>query len=62
MEKLTMPQIIGKMAADQSVMEIELKATIQVYGDNIPADSLKTILENLQKRIKNNEELWQNRA
>ncbi len=62
MEKLSMPQIIGRMSATQTIVEIELSVALDVYGDNIPAYRIKDILENLQKRIKETEEAWEVRA
>lgn len=61
-QKLTMPEIVGQMSATQSILEIELKVALDVYGDNIPAYRIKEILENLQKRIKTSDEAWENRA
>ena len=60
--KLSMPEIIGKMAATQTVLEIELSTVLDVYGENIPADRIKVILEDLQRRIKESDEAWENRA
>lgn len=60
--KLTMPEIIGKMSATQTILEVELSVSLEVYGDNIPAHRIKDILENLQRRIKETEEAWENRA
>jgi hypothetical protein len=62
MRKLTMPEIIGKMSATQTILEVELSVALEVYGDNIPADAVKRILENLQTRIKDSNEAWENRA
>lgn len=62
MEKLSMPQIIGTLMGSQSIVEIELRVSIDVYGDNIPAVKVKEILESLQKRIKDSEEFWENRV
>jgi hypothetical protein len=62
MEKLSMPEIIGKMSATQTIVEIELSVALDVYGDNIPAQRIKDILENLQKRMKEADEAWENRA
>jgi hypothetical protein len=61
-QKLLMPEIIGKMSATQTIVEVELSVALQVYGDNIPAHRIKDILENLQRRIKETEEAWENRA
>jgi hypothetical protein len=60
--KLTMPEIIGKMSASQTIVEVELISALEVYGDKIPAHRVKDILENLQKRIAEAEEAWENRA
>ena len=62
MEKLSMAQIIGKMSASHTIVEIELIAALKVYGENIPANRIKDILESLQKRKKESEEAWENRA
>jgi hypothetical protein len=62
MEKLSMPQIIGILMGSQSIVEIELRVSIDIYGDNIPVSRVKEILESLQKRIKNSEEFWENRV
>ena len=62
MNKLSMPEIIGKMSATQTILEIELSTSLEVYGENIPAYRIKEILENLQKRIKEADEAWENRA
>jgi phenylalanyl-tRNA synthetase beta subunit len=62
MRKLTMPEIIGKMSATQTILEVELSTVLKVYGDNIPADAVKRILEDLQKRMKDSNEAWENRA
>jgi len=62
MEKLSMPQIVGRMSATQTIVEIELSVALDVYGDSIPAYRIKDILENLQKRIKETEEAWEVRA
>lgn len=62
MEKLSMAQIIGKMSASHTIVEIELIAALEVYGENIPANRIKDILESLQKRKKESEEAWENRA
>lgn len=59
---LSMAEIIGKMQASHTIMEIELKVALEVYGDNIPAHRIKEMLEDLQKRIKTSEEAWENRA
>ena len=61
-QKLLMPEIIGKMSATQTIVEVELSVALDVYGDNIPAHRIKDILENLQRRIKETEEAWENRA
>ena len=60
--KLDVYQIIGKMSATQTIVEVELRSALEVYGDNIPSHSIKNILENLQKRIKETEEAWENRV
>jgi hypothetical protein len=60
--KLTMPEIIGRMSAIQTIVEIELSVALEVYGDNIPAYRVKEILESLQKKMKETEEAWENRA
>ena len=62
MEKLTMPEIIGKLSAGNTIIEIELSVALEVYGDNIPAHRIQDILESLQRRIKQTEEAWENRA
>jgi hypothetical protein len=62
MEKLSMPEIIGKMSASQLIVEIELSVALEVYGDNIPAVRVKQMLEDLQKRMKEADEAWENRA
>lgn len=61
-KKLSMPEIVGRMSASNTIIEIELSVALEVYGDNIPAYRIKDILENLQKRIKESEEAWENRA
>lgn len=60
--KLSMPEIIGKMSATQTIIEVELSVVLEVYGNNIPAYRIKEILENLQKRMKETDEAWENRA
>jgi hypothetical protein len=60
--KLSMPEIIGRMSAIQTIVEIELSVALEVYGDNIPAYRVKEILESLQKKMKETEEAWENRA
>lgn len=60
--KLSMPQIIGLMSSNQTIVEIELRVALEVYGDSIPAYRIKEILEGLQNRIKKSEESWENRA
>lgn len=60
--KLSMPEIVGQMSATQTIIEIELSVALEVYGDNIPAYRIKDILENLQKRMKEADEAWENRA
>ena len=61
-EILSMAEIIGQMQASQTILEVELKVALEVYGDNIPAHRIKEMLEDLQKRIKTSEEAWENRA
>jgi len=60
--KLSMPEIVGQMSATQTIIEIELSVALEVYGDNIPSYRIKDILENLQKRMKEADEAWENRA
>jgi len=60
--KLDVYQIIGRMSATQTIVEVGLSVALEVYGDNIPAHRIKDILENLQKRMKETEEAWENRA
>lgn len=60
--KLTMPEIIGKMSATQTIVEVELSTMLEVYGDNIPSDRIKAVLERLKERIKETDEAWENRA
>jgi hypothetical protein len=62
MEKLSMAEIIGKMSATQTIVEIELSVALDIYGDNIPSHRIKEILEGLQKRKKEADEAWENRA
>lgn len=62
MEKLSMAEIIGRMSATQTIIEIELSVALDVYGENIPANRIKEILEALQKRMKQSNEAWENRA
>ena len=62
MEKLSMAEIIGRMSATQTIIEIELSVALDVYGENIPANRIKEILEDLQKRMKQSNEAWENRA
>ena len=62
MEKLSMPEIIGKMAATQTIVEVELSSILEVYGDNIPSDRIKAVLERLKERIKETDEAWESRA
>lgn len=60
--KLSMSEIIGQMSATQTIVEIELSVALDVYGENIPAHRIKDILESLQKRIKEADKAWENRA
>lgn len=63
MEKLSMPQIIGKMSATQGIIAMELRAVLRTHeGQAIPAYLIEDILENLQQRIKEDDQAWENRA
>lgn len=60
--KLDVYEIIGKMSATQTIIEVELSVALEMYGDNIPAHRIKDILEGLQRRINETEEAWENRV
>lgn len=62
MKKLSMPEVVGKMSANEIIVEIELSVALEVYGDSIPAYRIEQILEDLRRRIKESEEAWENRA
>jgi hypothetical protein len=61
-QKLLPAEIVGLLSANNTIVEIELSVALEVYGDNIPARRIKEILENLQRRMKQAEEAWENRA
>jgi hypothetical protein len=61
-KKFSFPEMVGKMSASQIIMEIELSVALEVYGDNIPAYRVKQMLEDLRKRMKEQEQEWENRA
>jgi|688.fasta_scaffold2547153_1 hypothetical protein len=60
--KLSLPEIVGKMQASNTIIEIELSVALEVYGDNIPAHRIKDILDSLRKRMETTEQAWENRA
>jgi len=60
--KLSLPEIVGKMQASNTIIEIELSVALIVYGDNIPAHRIKDILDSLRKRMETTEQAWENRA
>jgi hypothetical protein len=61
-KKISFPEMVGKMSASQIIIEIELSVALEVYGDNIPAVRVKQMLEDLRKRMKEQEQEWENRA
>ena len=62
MKNLSQPQIVGSMSATISIATNHLKAIMQVYGDNIPAETIKEVLEYLEKQYQVHDEQWNNRA